>query len=97
MGHDKDEAMKGSRQENGAKEAKMSAQVLWMNIPLMIIAFGLWVGVPLWLVLRHPERHPRENRAVPAYLREQQRATPKQRQSPVRVRAYNGHRGLVSR
>ena len=60
--------MKGSRQENGSKEAKMSAHVLWMNIPLMIIAFGLWVGVPLYLVLRHPERHPKENRAMPAYL-----------------------------
>jgi hypothetical protein len=74
----------------------MSAQALWMNIPLMVIAFALWVGVPLWLVLRHPERHPKENRAVPAYLRAQQQAPRKQRPSPVRVRAYNGHRGLVS-
>ena len=37
----------------------MSAQVLWMNIPLMVVAFGLWVGVPLWLVLRHPDGTPR--------------------------------------
>ncbi len=42
----------------------MSVQVLWMNIPLMIIAFGLWVGVPLWLVLRHPEQNPKENRVT---------------------------------
>ena len=74
----------------------MSAQVLWMNIPLMVVAFGLWVGVPLWLVLRHPERHPGENRAVPAYLRAQQRSPRKQQPSPVRVRAYNDQRGLVS-
>jgi hypothetical protein len=74
----------------------MSAQVLWMNIPLMIIAFGLWVGVPLWFVLRHPERHPKENRAMPAYLRAQQRAARKQRPSPIRARAYDGRRGLVS-
>jgi hypothetical protein len=74
----------------------MSAQVLWMNIPLMMIAFGLWVGVPLWLVLRHPERHPKDNRAVPAYLQAQQRAPRKQRPAPIRVRAYNGQRGLVS-
>jgi hypothetical protein len=74
----------------------MSAQVLWMNIPLMVIAFGLWVGVPLWLVLRHPERHPEENRAVPAYLRTQQRASRKQRPAVVRARAYNGQRGLIS-
>ncbi len=72
------------------------AQALWMNIPLMIIAFGLWAGVPLWIVLRYPERHPRLNRAVPAYLRAQQRAVPKQRPAPIRVRAYNGQRGLVS-
>jgi hypothetical protein len=74
----------------------MSAQVLWMNIPLMVIAFGLWVGVPLWLVLRHPERHPNENRAVPAYLRAQQQAARKQRPAPIRARTYNGHHGLVS-
>jgi hypothetical protein len=33
----------------------MSAQVFWMNIPLMALAFGVWVGVPLWIVLRHPD------------------------------------------
>jgi hypothetical protein len=74
----------------------MTAQVLWMNVPLMIAAFGLWVGVPLWLVLRHPERHPEESRSVPAYLQAQQRAARKQRPSPIRVRAYNGQSGLVS-
>ena len=26
--------------------------VLWMNIPLMVLAFGLMAGIPLWLVLR---------------------------------------------
>jgi hypothetical protein len=74
----------------------MSAQALWMNIPLMVLAFALWVGVPLWLVLRHPERHPWENRAVPAYLRAQQQAPRRQRPVPIRVRAYNGQRGLMS-
>jgi hypothetical protein len=74
----------------------MSAQVLWMNIPVMILAFGLWVGVPLWFVLRHPERHPKENRAVPAYMQAQQRAQRKQRPALIRVRGYDGHRGLVS-
>ena len=74
----------------------MSGQVLWMNIPLMIIAFGLWVGVPLWLVLRHPEQNPQENRAVPAYLRAQQRAPRKQQPALVSVRANNGQRGLAS-
>jgi hypothetical protein len=70
----------------------MTAQVLWLNIPLMILAFGVWVGVPLWLVLRHPDRHPGENRSVPAYLRP---ARPK-RPARIRAGAYDGHRGLVT-
>ena len=48
----------------------MTAEFLWINIPLMTLAFALWVGIPLWLVLRHPDRDPRETRTVPAYLRE---------------------------
>jgi hypothetical protein len=70
----------------------MTAQVLWMNIPLMILAFGVWVGVPLWLVLRHPDRHPRETRTVPAYLR----ARRPQRPARIRARAHDGQRGLVT-
>lgn len=46
----------------------MSA-VLWMNIPLMVLAFGLVVGIPLWMVLRRPDWHGRqETRSMPAYL-----------------------------
>jgi len=42
---------------------------LWMNIPLMAIAFGLMVGIPLWMVLRRPDWHgKRQARTVPAYL-----------------------------
>jgi hypothetical protein len=42
---------------------------LWMNIPLMLLAFALWVGVPLWMVLRRPEwRGKQETPSVPAYL-----------------------------
>jgi hypothetical protein len=70
----------------------MTAQVLWMNVPLMVLAFGAWVGVPLWLVLRHPDRHPSESRAVPAYLRE----TSPRRPARIRARAYDGQRGLVT-
>lgn len=36
----------------------MSA-VLWLNIPLMIVFFALWVGIPAWLVLKRPDRRPR--------------------------------------
>jgi hypothetical protein len=30
----------------------------WMNIPLAVVFFGLWVGVPMWLILRHPDQGP---------------------------------------
>jgi hypothetical protein len=74
----------------------MTAQVLWMNIPLMVLAFGAWVGVPLWLVLRHPDRHPRENRAVPAYLQTDQREIRPARAARIKAHAYDGQRGLVA-
>jgi hypothetical protein len=46
----------------------MTATFLWINIPLMVLALGLWAGIPLWMVFRHPDRHPRETRTIPAYL-----------------------------
>jgi hypothetical protein len=70
----------------------MTAQVLWMNVPLMILAFGVWAGVPLWLVLRHPDRHPSESRSMPTYLRET-----RTRPAWVNARVYDGQRGLVAR
>jgi hypothetical protein len=72
------------------------AQALGVSIPLMIIAFGIWVGVPLYIVLRYPDRHPRENRSVPAYMRAQLQGVPRQRPPTIRARAYDGNRGLVS-
>jgi hypothetical protein len=32
----------------------------WMllNIPLTVLFFALWTGIPMWLVLRHPDRKP---------------------------------------
>jgi hypothetical protein len=27
----------------------------WMNIPLAAAFFAIWTGVPLWLVLKHPD------------------------------------------
>jgi hypothetical protein len=30
----------------------------WMNIPLAVAFFGVWVGVPMWLILKHPDRGP---------------------------------------
>ncbi len=30
----------------------------WMNIPLAAMIFAIWTGVPLWLVLKHPDIGP---------------------------------------
>ncbi len=31
---------------------------LLLNIPLMVLFFALWVGVPVWLVRKRPDRKP---------------------------------------
>jgi hypothetical protein len=30
----------------------------WMNIPLEIAFLSVWIGIPMWLVFRHPDRGP---------------------------------------
>ena len=30
----------------------------WMNMPLAAMIFAIWTGVPLWLVLKHPDTGP---------------------------------------
>jgi hypothetical protein len=75
----------------------MIAEFLWINIPLMVLAFALWVGVPMWMVLRRPDRDPRETRTVPAYLRRpgaMAAAFPGQRPAPAYAEAER--RELVS-
>jgi hypothetical protein len=68
---------------------------LWMNIPLMLLAFALCVGVPLWMVLRRPDwRGKQETPSVPAYLARS--AAPVQ-VALVRVPrpvGYDGHRSM---
>jgi hypothetical protein len=27
---------------------------MWINLPLAIVFFGAWTGIPLYMVLRHP-------------------------------------------
>ncbi len=39
---------------------------LMMNIPLMVAFLALWVGIPAWLVLRHPDQKPETAVAMPA-------------------------------
>jgi hypothetical protein len=34
----------------------------WMNIPLATMIFAIWTGVPLWLVLKHPDTGPQARR-----------------------------------
>jgi hypothetical protein len=37
---------------------------LLLNIPLMVLFFALWVGIPLWLVRRHPDTGPAQGAAI---------------------------------
>ena len=68
--------------------------VLWMNVPLMVLAFALWAGVPLWLVLRRHDWHGKHEASdVPAYL------TPRPvpvRAAMVRVPRSEGYEGRRS-
>lgn len=32
--------------------------IMWLNILLMAVFFGLWVGIPTWLILKRPDRKP---------------------------------------
>ena len=41
---------------------------LLLNVPLMVLFFVLWVGVPMWLVLKRPDTRPAPA-AVPAVTR----------------------------
>ena len=47
----------------------MTTQLLWINISLMAVFFGLITGIPMWMVLRRPDKDPAETRAVPDYLK----------------------------
>ena len=40
----------------------------WMNIPAALVFVGLWSGIPMWLVLKRPDRGP-ESLAVQAPAR----------------------------
>jgi hypothetical protein len=30
----------------------------WMNVPLEAAFLAVWIGIPMWLVFRHPDRGP---------------------------------------
>ena len=53
---------------------------LLMNIPLMVLFVALWAGIPLWLVLRQPDRKPAVS------------AAPAVHHLPARAHADTAHR-----
>jgi hypothetical protein len=73
-----------------------TAAILEMNIPFMVLFLALWIGIPLWMIHKHPDRHPRENRTVPAYLLQQSTSKPPaRRRVPARATAERRERELV--
>ena len=73
----------------------MTAEFLWINIPFMALFFALWAGIPMWMIVKRPDRHPRETRVVPAYLRQHAPVgPPAQRPAPAGFEA--DRRELVS-
>ena len=68
---------------------------LWMNIPLMVLAFALWAGVPLWLVLRRVDWQGKpEIRSVPAYLARRPVPVPVDVVHVPRSAGYEGRRSI---
>lgn len=47
----------------------MNIELLAINISLMALFLAIWVGIPMWMVIKRPDRHPRETRTIPVYLR----------------------------
>ncbi len=37
---------------------------LWVNVPMMVLFVALWVGIPMWLVLKRPDKKPELAAAV---------------------------------
>jgi hypothetical protein len=48
----------------------MTAEFLWINIGFAAVFVALWSGIPLWMILKRPDRDPRETRTLPAYMRQ---------------------------
>lgn len=51
----------------------MSALQIWLTILLCVIAVAAIAGIPMWMVLRHPDRDAAERRYLPGYLKRRQR------------------------
>jgi hypothetical protein len=46
-----------------------TATLLAINIPLCVLFIAAWSGIPLWMVLKHPDQKPESAKALPAYRR----------------------------
>jgi hypothetical protein len=44
--------------ETDLDDEELAMTWLMINIPLMVLFFALWVGIPTWLVLKRPDTNP---------------------------------------
>ncbi len=58
----------------------------WMNMPAALVFAGLWAGIPMWLVLKRPDRGP-ASLAVQSPARTRQQRRPSRRSPPPRSAA----------
>jgi hypothetical protein len=49
--------------ETSSDTEELTMTWLLSNIPLMVLFFALWVGIPAWLVVRHPDSGPQSAQA----------------------------------
>jgi hypothetical protein len=61
----------------GPDTEELTMTWLLYNIPLVVLFFALWAGIPLWLVIRHPDTGPQPAQPpAPAYLSARQHDEP---------------------
>jgi hypothetical protein len=48
--------------------------LVWLNVPLIVLAFSAMVGIPLWLTFKRPDTHPDYTEARAHYLAKARRA-----------------------
>ncbi len=67
---------------------------LLLNIPLMVLFFALWVGVPVWLVRTRPDRKPAPA-AAPAVKTVPARTVPARTGPALRYQEDDGYRRVA--
>lgn len=48
----------------------MTSPYVWIYIPIALFLFAVFSGIPLWMVLRRPDRAPQETQDIPEYYRQ---------------------------